>query len=292
MEPHFVRTQLCLSAQQTARMFNAQERCAPTPRPPSLGRSLLTKSSALCKRATAAKDNEAGMEIMREAHAKLHGSLGAEQSYYFLSYRKALSQSGAGDGLDPKITEAIEKRHYEAMKIEMAMRMILEEQRWELCNYYRRPKGAAGPGDRCPDPEEEVQRPREPTLVDFYSNASKAAREKLVPKPGTPAESGGKPAGNVPAHPGLRQAMAPPQPEPEGKPGKGVEKGDTVTVFFTGKLKNGAVFDSNKDGKKPPLTFPVGRGRVLPGFDAAVLGMVPGQSKTVTLSPEEGYGER
>ena len=65
-----------------------------------------------------------------------------------------------------------------------------------------------------------------------------------------------------------------------------------MTVFFTGKLKNGAVFDSNKDGKKPPLTFPVGRGRVLPGFDAAVLGMVPGQSKTVTLSPEEGYGER
>ena len=82
------------------------------------------------------------MEIMREAHAKLHGSLGAEQSYYFLSYRKALSQSGAGDGLDPKITEAIEKRHYEAMKIEMAVRVLMEQ--------VIPPIGAEGPNRRGP----------------------------------------------------------------------------------------------------------------------------------------------
>jgi len=72
--------------------------------------------------------------------------------------------------------------------------------------------------------------------------------------------------------------------------GKVVEKGDTVSVFYTGKFENGEVFDSNVG--KEPFTFTVGAGQVIPGFDKAVLGMKLGEEKTVTITPEEGYGER
>ncbi|VVB99224.1 FKBP-type peptidyl-prolyl cis-trans isomerase [uncultured archaeon] len=67
-------------------------------------------------------------------------------------------------------------------------------------------------------------------------------------------------------------------------------RGDTVSVYYTGKLQNGTVFDSNV-GKKT-LDFTVGAGQMIAGFDAAVVGMKEGQEKTVTLSPAQAYGER
>ena len=69
-----------------------------------------------------------------------------------------------------------------------------------------------------------------------------------------------------------------------------VEKGDTVSVIYTGKFEDGEVFDSNEG--KEPFTFTVGAGQVIPGFDNAVLGMKVGEEKTVTITPEEGYGQR
>ncbi len=71
---------------------------------------------------------------------------------------------------------------------------------------------------------------------------------------------------------------------------KVVEKGDTVSVFYTGKFENGEVFDSNVG--KEPFTFTVGAGQVIPGFEKAVIGMKVGQEKTVTITPDEGYGQR
>ncbi|OGN98979.1 MAG: peptidylprolyl isomerase, partial [Chloroflexi bacterium RBG_13_51_18] len=41
---------------------------------------------------------------------------------------------------------------------------------------------------------------------------------------------------------------------------------------------------------KTPLTFTIGSGQVIPGFDNAVRGMKVGDIKTVTLPPEEAYG--
>lgn len=69
-----------------------------------------------------------------------------------------------------------------------------------------------------------------------------------------------------------------------------VEKGDTVSVYYTGKFTDGEVFDSNVG--KEPFTFTVGSGQVIPGFDNAVLGMKVGEEKTVTITPDQGYGER
>jgi len=68
------------------------------------------------------------------------------------------------------------------------------------------------------------------------------------------------------------------------------KSGDTVKVHYTGKLEDGTVFDSSKGGD--PLEFTLGQNQVIPGFEQAVVGMEPGQSKTAELRPEEAYGPR
>lgn len=68
-----------------------------------------------------------------------------------------------------------------------------------------------------------------------------------------------------------------------------VSPGDRVAVHYTGTLDDGQVFDSSED--RDPLEFTVGAGDVIPGFEAAVLGMLQGQEKTVTLPPDQAYGD-
>ncbi len=70
-----------------------------------------------------------------------------------------------------------------------------------------------------------------------------------------------------------------------------VENGNTVKVHYTGKFEDGSVFDSSLMTNQP-ITFQVGTNQVIPGFENAVLGMTVGESKTVTITPEEGYGDR
>jgi peptidylprolyl isomerase len=65
--------------------------------------------------------------------------------------------------------------------------------------------------------------------------------------------------------------------------------GDTVSVHYTGTLQDGTVFDTSRG--KDPLTFTIGAGQMITGFDNAVRGMKVGEIKTVTLSPEEAYGQ-
>lgn len=66
------------------------------------------------------------------------------------------------------------------------------------------------------------------------------------------------------------------------------QQGDTVRVHYTGTLDNGEVFDSSRE--RDPLEFVLGGGQIIPGFEAAVLAMEVGETKTVTLPPEEAYG--
>lgn len=68
-----------------------------------------------------------------------------------------------------------------------------------------------------------------------------------------------------------------------------VQKGDNVSVFYTGTLTNGTIFDTNVG--KEPLNFTVGAGEMIPGFDQGVVGMRLDQNKTLTLPPAEAYGE-
>jgi len=66
--------------------------------------------------------------------------------------------------------------------------------------------------------------------------------------------------------------------------------GDTVKVHYTGRLDDGTVFDTSADGE--PLQFTIGSGQIIPGFEQAVVGMNPGESKTVKIPAEDAYGQR
>jgi peptidylprolyl isomerase len=69
-----------------------------------------------------------------------------------------------------------------------------------------------------------------------------------------------------------------------------VKNGQTVKVHYTGWLDDGTVFDSSVD--REPLEFTVGENQVIGGFENAVIGMTPGESKTARISVEEAYGSR
>lgn len=66
------------------------------------------------------------------------------------------------------------------------------------------------------------------------------------------------------------------------------KSGDTVRVHYTGKLADGEVFDSSVG--KDALQFVLGAGQLIAGFERAVVGMHPGEAKTATFGPEDGYG--
>lgn len=65
--------------------------------------------------------------------------------------------------------------------------------------------------------------------------------------------------------------------------------GDTVSVHYTGTLDDGSKFDSSYD-RGEALSFTIGAGEMIVGFDSAVRGMKVGEVKTVTIPPEEAYG--
>lgn len=68
------------------------------------------------------------------------------------------------------------------------------------------------------------------------------------------------------------------------------KSGDTVRIHYTGTLDDGTQFDSSAG--RDPLEFALGGGQVIPGFDSAVDGMSVGENKTVTIAPDDAYGQR
>lgn len=69
---------------------------------------------------------------------------------------------------------------------------------------------------------------------------------------------------------------------------KRVQDGDRVRVSYVGKFADGTIFDSSEGHE--PLEFTVGTGEVIAGFDEAVRGLLPGEHRSVEVSPEQGYG--
>lgn len=65
--------------------------------------------------------------------------------------------------------------------------------------------------------------------------------------------------------------------------------GDTVKVEYTLTV-DGVVFDTSEG--EEPLEFEIGAEQMIPGFEKAVKGMKVGETKQVTLKPEDAYGER
>ena len=75
------------------------------------------------------------------------------------------------------------------------------------------------------------------------------------------------------------------------EPGKmaQVKEGDTITLHYTGSLDDGTIFDSSEGGQ--PLSFKVGTGQVIPGFDEGVRGMQIGESRHINIPADQAYGE-
>ena len=67
-------------------------------------------------------------------------------------------------------------------------------------------------------------------------------------------------------------------------------KGDTVRVHYTGKLEDGTVFDTSRDGAS--MEFKIGDGELLKAFEQSVVGMALGETKTIHIPMEEAYGPR
>ena len=102
------------------------------------------------------------------------------------------------------------------------------------------------------------------------------------------------------------------------------QTGDKVTVHYTGTLEDGSVFDSSEEPAEEandhscgcsskaasdhscgdgdhgcgcaseatgPMEFVIGAGQLIPKFEAAVIGLEPGQSVTITIPADDAYGQ-
>lgn len=67
-----------------------------------------------------------------------------------------------------------------------------------------------------------------------------------------------------------------------------VKENDTVRVHYTGKLKDGQVFDSSLE--REPLEFTMGKGQLIPGFEKGLVDMKVNEKKTINIPSEEAYG--
>jgi FKBP-type peptidyl-prolyl cis-trans isomerase SlyD len=68
-----------------------------------------------------------------------------------------------------------------------------------------------------------------------------------------------------------------------------IDKHTVATVTYTLRVNGELVEQTGKDN---PLTFLVGVGMMIPGFENQLIGKEPGDQYDITVTPEEGYGEK
>ncbi len=73
--------------------------------------------------------------------------------------------------------------------------------------------------------------------------------------------------------------------------GQQLKAGDNVRVHYTGLLTNGVKFDSSLD-RGEPISFPLGAGRVIKGWDEGIQKLRIGERATLVIPPSLGYGSR
>ena len=69
-----------------------------------------------------------------------------------------------------------------------------------------------------------------------------------------------------------------------------VKEGDYVTITYEGTLASGEIFESASE--ESPFEFALGQQCVFPSFESGIIGMAPGESRTIKVGPEEAYGKR
>jgi FKBP-type peptidyl-prolyl cis-trans isomerase len=76
----------------------------------------------------------------------------------------------------------------------------------------------------------------------------------------------------------------------EGSEGQVVQKGDTITVHYTGTLEDGTKFDSSVD-RGTPFSTQIGVGQVIKGWDIGMIGMKIGEKRKLTIASDLAYGD-
>jgi peptidylprolyl isomerase len=69
-----------------------------------------------------------------------------------------------------------------------------------------------------------------------------------------------------------------------------IKNGQTVSVHYVGTLSDGTEFDNSRV-RGAPITFKMGSGGILPAFESALVEMVVGDKKNISLASSEAYGE-
>jgi FKBP-type peptidyl-prolyl cis-trans isomerase 2 len=67
-----------------------------------------------------------------------------------------------------------------------------------------------------------------------------------------------------------------------------VKSGDTVVIKYTGRLEDNSIFDTSEN--REPLLLTIGQGKTIPALEEAIVGMEPGESKTLRIAASEAYG--
>ena len=111
------------------------------------------------------------------------------------------------------------------------------------------------------------------------------------PAASEPATAGG---GFQTTESGLRYKITQPAGEPMT-----AKDGDLVMVHYTGKLEDGTVFDTSlksrvegRMARVEPLSFTLGKGEVIPGWEEGIRGMKVGEKRTLVIPPQLAYKER
>ena len=67
-----------------------------------------------------------------------------------------------------------------------------------------------------------------------------------------------------------------------------VKEGDRIRIHYVGKLEDGSVFDSSEGCAS--LEIKIGRGEFIKGLEEGVVGMEPGESRSILMTPDKAYG--
>lgn len=73
---------------------------------------------------------------------------------------------------------------------------------------------------------------------------------------------------------------------------RAVKPGDQVSVSYTGTKTDGSVFDATSKHGGEPLSFTVGAGQMIKGFDEGVIGMKVGETKSIVIPADKAYGPK